>query len=187
MGYASREALVEYTQKKKGDAAFLSILGVFGVIMGIVFLTQAKEMMHFVFGVFFAVVGVWMIMSNSKDNSSYKSFLSTAQATGEMQRLLDDFAASRSMADDRIRLGANYLYGKQMGRPIQYTELRKVYPYVVTGTNTARYLKGVTSDGSELMLCEFIVHRSPKDPHPDESAIYQHILSKNPNVYLGYK
>ena len=184
MGYASKEALLEYTEKK-GLNILTPILGVGGILLGILLFNTS------VMGVLCTLLlggsGVYLLFSDPTGKSSYKKYLDTAASTGELQRMLNDFASSKSLADDRIRLGAEYIYGKKMGRPLSYSELRKVYPYVVTGSGCARFLKGITADGQEHNLCEFIVKTSQKDPHPDESYIYQVILSKNPNVYLGYK
>lgn len=183
MSYASKEALMEYTQGNSTNSS----LKVFGGISFIVGLVSLATPLGIVLSLFFIVAGVYLFFTGFSGDSSYKKFLKIASSTGELQRILNDFATSRSMADDRIRLGAEYIYGKKMGRPIQYTELRKVYPFIVTGTSCARYLKGITADGQEHNLCEFIVKTSQKDPHPDESYIYQYIVTKNPNVYLGYK
>lgn len=184
MGYASKEALLEYTQESKSKTGFGVVFGVIMVVAGI---SALATPLGVVMSLLFIAGGVCLISLGTKGNSTYKKFLSVAASTGELQRMLNDFANSQSLADDRIRLGSEYIFGKQTGRPISYAELRKVYPYVVTGSGCARYLKGVTADGQEHMLCEFIVRRSQKDPHPDESYIYQVIVTRNPNVYLGYK
>lgn len=186
MGYASREALMEYTQEEKGNRTFMSALGFAEIILGMFLLTQTDSQNIFL-SLFFIIGGIFSIVSARNSNSNYKKFLSITASTGELEKILNDFANSRSMADDRIRLGSEYIFGRKRGRPISYAELRKVYPYIVSGTSCARYLKGVTADGAEHILCEFIVRNSQKTPHPDENAIYQHILSRNPNVYLGYK
>lgn len=184
MGYASKEALLEYTQASKGNTGFLTFLGGIILIGGIASLFTP---LGIVLSLLFIIGGALMLNEARKGNSNYKKFLKIAESTGEMQRILNDFAASQSLADDRIRLGAEYIYGKQMGRPVSYAELRKVYPHVVTGTSCRRFLKGITADGAEHNLCDFIVRKSEKEPHPDESYIYQIIVNKNPNVYLGYK
>lgn len=182
MGYASKEALLEYTQdKSKGP--FFTIIACGGFVVGLICLSG--DFMWF--GLFMIVMSAISLFSDLSGNGSYKKFLSTAVSTGELQRIINDFAASQSLADDRIRLGDEYIFGRKMGRPISYAELRKVYPFIVTGTTCARCLKGVTVNGQEHVLCDFIVRSSQKTPHPDENAIYQHILSKNPNIYLGYK
>lgn len=184
MGYASKEALLEYTQESKSKSGFSSVFGGIALVGGILSLATP---LGIVLSLLFIAGGICMISYGAKGNSTYKKFLSVAASTGELQRILNDFANSQSLADDRIRLGSEYIFGKNMGRPISYSELRKVYPYIVTGTGCARYLKGVTADGAEHMLCEFYVRTSQKDQHPDESYIYQVIVNKNPNVYLGYK
>jgi len=183
MGYASKEALMEYLHNK-GSGTFLSIFGLFAFFMGFVSLTLPDGNIAFLI---FAVIGAGFLFMGRSNKSTLNKYLSIAASTGELQRILNDFAASQSLADDRIRLGSEYIFGRKMGRPISYSELRKVYPFIVTGTTCARYLKGVTADGQEHIICEFIVRGSQKTPHPDENAIYQHILSKNPHIYLGYK
>ena len=182
MGYASKEALLEYTQDKAKGPLF-KIIACGELVVGLISLTSD----YIWFALLMIVTAVIIFFSDLSGNGTYKKFLSTAASTGELQRILNDFAASQSMADDRIRLGAEYIFGRKMGRPISYAELRKVYPFIVTGASCARYLKGITADGQEHMLCDFIVRGSQKNPHPDENAIYQHILSRNPNIYLGYK
>lgn len=182
MGYASKEALLEYTQDKSKGPLF-KILGCAVIVVGLICLSGDTVW----FGLTMIAAGVYMFFSDASGNGSYKKFLSNAASTGELQRILNDFANGNIMADDRIRLGSEYIFGRKMGRPISYAELRKVYPHVFTGTSNSRYLKGVTADGQEHMLCEFIVKGSPKNPHPDENAIYQYIFTRNPNIHLGYK
>lgn len=184
MGYASREALLEYTQQSKSKSGFFKGFGIFSLIAG---LGSLATPLGIVFSLFFIAGGICMIYGGAKNNSEYHKYLKIAGSTGELQRVLNDFANSQSLADDRIRLGSEYIFGKHQGRPISYAELRKVYPYVVGGTSCSRYLRGVTAGGQDYILCEFIVRHSQKDPHPDESYIYQVIVTKNPNVHLGYK
>lgn len=184
MGYASKEALLEYTQQSKGTTGFGKGMGFFILIVG---LASLATPLGIVFSLFFIASGILWIYTASQNNSEYKKYLKIAESTGELQRVLNDFANSQSLADDRIRLGSEYIFGKHQGRPISYAELRKVYPYVVGGTSCSRYLRGVTAGGQDYILCEFIVRHSQKDPHPDESYIYQVIVTKNPNVHLGYK
>ena len=184
MGYASKEALLEYTKEPKGNIGFLKGLGVVVVIFGVA--TLGTEF-GLVLSILFIAGGIFMIYSAGQNDSEYKKYLKIAESTGELQRVLNDFANAQSLADDRIRLGSEYIFSKNLGRPVAYAELRKVYPHVVGGTSCARYLKGVTAGGTEYMLCNFIVRHSQKDPHPDESYIYQVIVDKNPNVHLGYK
>ena len=189
MGYASKEALLEYTKKDEGKSGsgLFRILGIAGVIMGLASLgTEA--------GLFFSLIciagGIFLFYfggQTGRETKAYMKYLKMAESTGEMQRILNDFANAQSLADDRIRLGSEYIFSKNHGRPVTYAELRKVYPHIVTGSGCARSLVGITVSGQGYTLCDFIVRKSQKDPHPDESYIYQVIVNKNPNVYLGYK
>lgn len=186
MGYASKAALMEYIKEKTEYRSFLICFGIGSIFLSILLMSFCdNDPMNMIMILVFLVVGIFMIIEGSKP-SQCKRFLKLLESTGQMDRLLNDFASSQALADDRIRLGAEYIYGKNQGRPVSYAELQKVYPSVVTGARCERKLKGVTAEGA-YVLCDFIVYKSQKDPHPDESYIYQVILSKNPNVYLGYK
>ena len=189
MGYASKEALLEYTQKSKSasGSGLFRVIGIAGIIMGIASMGTEAGMVFTMVCIAAGIFLFYMGGQTGRETKEYLKYLKIAESTGEMQRILNDFANSQSLADDRIRLGSEYIFSRKQGRPITYAELRKVYPYVVSGTNCARYLKGVSASGAEYMLCDFIVRKSQKDPHPDESYIYQVIVSKNPNVHLGYK
>lgn len=183
MSYASKEALMEYTQPKKHENLSIQIMGVFAFVVGVFSFTIPGGLDM---SLLMTLGGAAMFfLSRTKTYSSYKNFFSLAASTGELNEVINDFGASRSMADDHIRLGENYLYGKQAGRPIKYAELKKVYIHSAQKTSiVARNLKGVTADGTDLLLCEFIVCDSAKKPHPDEAAILQHIKSKNPYVIV---
>lgn len=187
MGYASKAALMEYIKEKTGDRLFLTCFGI-GVIF-ISFLAMSvydNDPKNLIMIILIMAAGIFFITMGNSKTSKCKRFLKLLESTGQMDRLLNDFASSQALADDRIRLGAEYIYGKNQGRPVSYAELQKVYPSVVTGARCERKLMGITAEGA-YVLCDFIVYKSQKDPHPDESYIYQVILSKNPNVYLGYK
>ena len=189
MGYASKEALLEYTKKDKGKtgSGFFRIFGIAGVIMGLASIGTEAGL---VFSLICIAGGIFLFYTGGqtgRETNEYMKYLKIAESTGEMQRILNDFANAQSLADDRIRLGSEYIFSKQQGRPVTYAELRKVYPHIITGSGCARYLYGVTVNGQIYTLCDFIVRNSQKDPHPDESYIYQVIVNKNPNVHLGYK
>lgn len=183
MSYASKEALMEYTQPKKHENLSIQIMGVFCCIVGAFSFTIPGG---FGMSLLMTLGGAAMVVFfHTKTYSSYKNFFSLAASTGELNEVINDFGASRSMADDRIRLGQIYLYGKQAGRPIKYAELKKVYVSgVQKSTNVFRRLHGVTADGTDILLCEFILHDSAKKPQPDEAAILQHIKSKNPYIVI---
>ena len=183
MSYASKEALMEYTQPKKNENSFIRLFGVFVFAVGVFSFTIPGGLDM---SLLTTLGGAAMFfLFRSKTYSSYKNFLSLTASTGELDEIIKDFGASRSMADDRIRLGENYLYSKQGGRPIKYAELKKVYVHSAQKTSiVARNLNGVTADGTNLLLCEFIVRDSAKKPHPDEAAILQHIKSKNPYIVI---
>lgn len=189
MGYASKEALLEYTKKDEGKSGsgFFKGFGVVMIIGGIA--TLGTELGLFL-SLLFIAGGIFMFHTGgqtARETKGYMKYLKMAESTGEMQRILNDFANAQSLADDRIRLGSEYIFSKNQGRPVTYAELRKVYPHIVTGSGCARSLVGITVSGQGYTLCDFIVRKSQKDPHPDESYIYQVIVNKNPNVYLGYK
>ena len=185
MGHASKEALLEYTKKSKSDTKFLQGIGVVALVGGLA--SFGVEELGVLFPLFFIAGGIFMFYMGGKNDSEYKKYLKIADSTGELQRVLNDFANAQSLADDRIRLGSEYIFGKNQGRPVSYAELRKVYPHIYKGSRCARQIDGVTVSGQTRILCDFIIRNSQKDPHPDESYIYQVIVSRNPNVYIGYK
>lgn len=184
MGYASKEALLEYTQEDKKVSRLGYLIGGICLIMGIIFMSTPIGVD---FCLFFIAGGIYLLCTAGRDQAKYKKYLSAADSTGELQRMLTDFANSKSLADDRIRLGEEYIFGKRMGRPITYAELRKIYPYVTTKSRYARYLKGATPDGTEYILCAFDCETLKSDSHPDEPSIYQMITSRNPYIQVRSK
>ena len=153
MGYASKEALLEYTQKSKSasGSGLFRVIGIAGIIIGIASMGTEAGMVFTMVCIAAGIFLFYMGGQTGRETKEYLKYLKIAESTGEMQRILNDFANSQSLADDRIRLGSEYIFSRKQGRPITYAELRKVYPYVVSGTNCARYLKGVSASGADAV------------------------------------
>lgn len=179
MSWASKEDLVNYTQEK-ANSSFATILGIVMIFGGIASLFTSLGL---VFSLLITAGGIYFVKSGNDINRDYNNYLAAAEASGEMQAIVNDFAGSKSMHYDSIRLGESYIFTRKRGRPVQYAELRKVYVNITktNGIETSRSLIGVATDGKNHILCDNL---SKKDG--DAEQIMAHIRYKNPHVQLGY-
>ena len=108
------------------------------------------------------------------------------EARGELERVLADFAGSKSFAKDKIRMGNYYIYGKNQQNLVRYEDIRQVYQSIRkrNGSETSRTLQYVNAQGKTLTLCNLQL----KDKsHDDMMQIMMIIKAKNLAVKLGYQ
>lgn len=106
--------------------------------------------------------------------------------SAEQSRILQDFAHAQSVIGDTLRVGQHYLYGKGSGRVVAYSEIKQVYQHIqrTNFVETARTLQYVNTDGKTRVLCRLPLRDKAKD---EVLQVMAFILSKNPNVKLGYR
>lgn len=115
-----------------------------------------------------------------------KSQLESMQSTGELDRVLQDFAAGQSVFDDNLRVGNYYLFGKKHGGVVRYGEIKQIYQHIQRTyfIETARSLQFVDVNGKTRVLCKLPLWDKAKTQVLQVMAFVQ---SKNPTVKLGYK
>lgn len=132
------------------------------------------------------VVFAYMLYTSTKEQKLYRQYLQQLQETGELERILADFGAAQSMANDGIRLGQMYAYRKKEGKPVPYQEICRVYQHIDrrNSKETGRSLKYFDPAGKEHTLCAL---RTQEKSVEDVKKIAAFLQSKNPNVKFGYE
>ena len=100
-----------------------------------------------------------------------------------------DFNSARSELADQIRLGDNWLYGRNTGMVIRYEQISRIYTRIErtdTGIEQERSLRIETLDGQKRKLCTVPTKGIlKKQNHPDLEAIIKELLIKNPSIRIG--
>lgn len=197
MAAVSKESLVKYVNRNSGIAWVLSMaVGVVIGALGLVFLLSffmaivkgsgAASAAILLIAIPFTALGVVVIYSSLSASGNLKSFLKMMESNGTMPALLEDFSHSRSMANDKVRLGDKYIFGRKTGRPVGYEEIVRVYQHVHKQDSKENYrqLMAVLKDGKTRILCDLSLGNQGES---DASGIMRIIRQQNPTVFLGYK
>lgn len=184
MQTSTKEDLINYIKESRTS---LTVLGAF-FLLASGFMGYLAVMVDPFIG-FFALFGIGcsilLIWSGHSSSQKFAAYIQDAESSGKLQELLNDFSRSYSMVGDNIRLGSKYIYGKKKGRPVSYSEIRKVYQYRhrTNFVEDYRQLQAVVNDGSTHILCDLKL-RGKSDE--DVAKIMGFIYHQNPNVHLGY-
>ena len=95
-----------------------------------------------------------------------------------------DFARAYPFVKGKVRLGEYYVYGKNNGNLVKYSDIVQIYQYIhsTNGFEDQRQLKYVAPDGKTRTLCKLRLRGKSDSEVRDILTI---ILRKNPNVKIG--
>lgn len=95
-----------------------------------------------------------------------------------------DFSDAQSNLTDCIRLGKKYVFGKNHCVILRYTDISRVYQYVLKGRfmEIRRELHAVDNSGKVWHLCELGIV-----PELDLLGVLDFMVYKNPTIAIGYK
>lgn len=129
------------------------------------------------------VIMIWVSVSSRKD---YRKHLERLEQTGEIDRVLQDFATAQPLVGGAVRLGQYYIFGKRQGGAVRYEDIRQVYQHIHKRNfvENSRSLRYVNSQGKTKDLCSLAL-RGKSDQ--DVMRIMAVIKAKNPSVHLGYR
>lgn len=168
----------------------LIILGSIFLIVGIgslvILLPESdsvfKTLLTSLFVTGLGVLILWVSVSSIRELNAQ---LQAMEASGELARVLEDFAQGEVLVKGNVRLGKYYVFGKGSDRVIRYEEIRRVYQYIKKRNfvETTRCLKYVDPQGTTRDLCPLLLRGKS-----DEEAlrIMNVIHSKNPTTQFGY-
>ena len=105
---------------------------------------------------------------------------------GTYEKMLREFAASSSMLDDKVRYGANYIFGKGSGCFFPYKDICWVYRHNLSYLLIPIRSEAMIGDskGSVRSFCR--LKRNNSAGSEEVKALAALIRSKNQNVILGF-
>ena len=109
------------------------------------------------------------------------------QKAGNLETLLNDFENGQVFCSDAVRLGENYIIGRNTGRFFRYENIRKIWQYIhktnfVVDKIQIRIEK---KDGITEILCH--LKTGKRNANDDASELLTAILQKNPKIQIGYQ
>ena len=114
---------------------------------------------------------------------------------GKMKKLAEDpnlpameqdFRMAQPLRKGKVRFGRYWIFVKSRRAPVMYAEIRQVYQFIqrTNFIESARTLRYVDTKGRTKDLCKLDL-RGKSDE--EVRQMVQLILTKNPNVKVGYK
>ena len=102
------------------------------------------------------------------------------------EEILRDFAASHPMFDGELRVGNQYLFGKNSGAAVAYGDICRVYENIqkTAFLETNRNLMYKDASGKASSLCKLPLKGKAAE---DVLKVMIFIRTKNPVVRLGYQ
>lgn len=130
-------------------------------------------------------LGALLLWASISSLRALNAQLKAMEASGELARVLEDFAQGEVLVKGNVRLGQSYVFGKGTDRVIRYEEICRVYQYIKKRNfvETVRCLKYVDAQGNTRDLCP-LLPRGKSDE--DALRIMNVIHSKNPATQFGY-
>lgn len=124
----------------------------------------------------------------------YKSMLAFLKENDLYNGAVYDFYGAHSILGDNIRLGDEYVFGKNLCTILRYTDICRLYQYVyeLNFVEWHRELHAVDIQGKVWRLCELKLHsmfRTRKNEIADQALtkVLSLMLSKNPMIAIGYR
>lgn len=165
--------------------AFFVIIGLFVVVMGLT--TDSYDSTEYIVtGIIGVLLGVLFIYLGIRDNKKFDKKLKEIEENGGMPILLNDFKTGGRAFKNSLIVGQTFLIGKKSGTIVTYNEIVQIYQYVhsTNFVEDSRTLKVKTIQNSVLDLCSIPLRGKGND---ELEQVINYILSKNPNVKVGYK
>lgn len=113
------------------------------------------------------------------------SAIETFETDEKLSDVLEEFENSQDVFHNALRVGAEYMFGKEMGTIIKYKDISNIYQYVhkTNLVEDKREIRVVKVNGEEIKLCKL----SLKGKSDNElKALMIYILEKNPKIQIGY-
>ena len=115
-----------------------------------------------------------------------KKFYTDMKTRGVLLQVEADFDRAISVLKNNVRLGNNWIFVKGKERLLDYEDITQIYQYIhkTNFVENERAIKYVDKKGKHRVLCKLAL-RGKSDE--EVLKIIGIILSKNPNVKIGYR
>lgn len=118
--------------------------------------------------------------------SQYKKYMENLEASGEINRVLQEFGSGKQFFKDKLRIGPTYILGKGAGKALKHNQVQKVYQHVhkTNFVEDGREMRVETNEGKLVILCKI-----PLRGKGDQELIQAISIMKtmNPGIHVGYK
>jgi len=97
-----------------------------------------------------------------------------------------EFEKAVPMRKNSVRFGENYIFIKRSAKLLKYSEITQLYQYIhkTNFIEDERALKYVDARGKHHRLCKLELGEKSKD---ELLTMVGMVLSKNPNIKIGYR
>ncbi len=115
-----------------------------------------------------------------------KKFYADIETSGSLPKIEADFDGAVPVLKNKVRLGNSWIFVKGKERLLGYEDITQVYQYIhrTNFIENERALKYVDKKGKHRVLCKLEL-RGKSDEEVHKIVLF--ILSKNPNVKIGYR
>lgn len=147
---------------------------------------EDDKMYMVVLGAVMLLIGAILIFSGIHSLNKVTKKLAEIDSNGGTQFLINDFKSGGKAFKDALILGQTFLIGKHTGTIITYNDILQIYQYVhkTNFVEDTRILKVVLAQNRKTVdLCPLPLRGKADN---EAAQVINYILSRNPNVKVGY-
>ena len=172
--------LKSFMSSKKFLWTFLTGACVFLIVVLIVNAIRGMDVSYVGF-VIFIVGALLSLIPQFKSKKFYAELTQNSQ----LPEIEEDFKNAACVRNDTLRLGKKWIFIKGQENILAYNEIQQIYQYVhkTNLVEDERKLIYVNASGKKKTLCKLEVRGKSND---ELVSIINYILSKNPNIKIGY-
>lgn len=177
-----RKQLKAYVGPSKG----MLIIGIIVFAIGIMFVAAVHE--AFPIALFFTAIALLLVVPYILSVKRLDKQLDDFDQQGMLSSVLNDFARGwdANLLKGSICMGERWIFGKNSGRIVAYSEIERFYQYVhkTNYIEDSRRIRVKLTDGKTCDIAKLRVRGKDNDTL-NEIAV--RVKAKNPGIQFGYK
>lgn len=188
MSEEQRKEFIKYAASNGGMSIFFIVaVFMFAIACAVFSCCGFGSLIGNIYCIVCAII-LWVIFPwcKNKGINEMNKRLNELEQQGKLSYLYADFEHGSRAFNDRLRMGENFLIGNKTGTVVTFGEITRIYKYVhsTNGIKDNQIMKIVTVNNTTRDLCNLSTWFSDEN---EEMQVVQYVLSKNPNVRVGYK
>lgn len=137
--------------------------------------------------ILFTALSLYLIYDGYRLQKQLSDRIAAAEKSGELNYILTDFTFAKPMVDGKIRLGQYYIYGRNTGTMLRYSDISQLYLQVnrymfIEIARTLMYRP--TGSKKTFPLAKL---KTGKRSQEEVNLVANFVFQKNPSVKIGYR
>ena len=137
--------------------------------------------------IFFIGLSIYLMYDGYRMHKRLSDWITAAEQNGELYYVLMDFTLAKPMVDGKIRLGQHYIYGRNSGVVLRYTDISQLYLQInrymfIEIARTLMYRPNGSKKAFPLAKL-----KTGKRSQEEVNLVVNFVHQKNPSVKIGYR